>query len=119
MRKKSSTSVRIFYPAQTRDDLIRRLQERLPALAARLSLHRVVLFGSYASGRFTAASDIDLLVVYEGPHREDAYALVRKILNIPRLEPHVYSLGEYASAEDTVARMERGGVVLLSGPAAD
>ncbi|MDQ7844826.1 MAG: nucleotidyltransferase domain-containing protein [Armatimonadota bacterium] len=94
--------------------MIRRLKERLPALAAQLSLRRVVLFGSYASGRFTTASDIDLLVVYEGPRREDAYALVHRTLNIPRLEPHVYSLEDYEEAKETVARMERGGVTLLS-----
>jgi predicted nucleotidyltransferase len=108
--------VRIFYPAQSRDDLIRRLQERLPALAARLPLRRVVLFGSYASGRFTAASDIDLLVVHDGPPRDDAYALVRRTLSIPRLEPHVYSLEEYEAARATVARMERGGITLLGDP---
>ena len=82
-------------------------------LAARLPLRRVVLFGSYASGQFTAASDIDLLVVSEGSRRDDAYALVRKTLQIPRLEPHIYSLEEYEEAKETVTRMERGGVVLL------
>ena len=82
-------------------------------LAARLPLRRVVLFGSYASGQFTAASDIDLLVVSEGSRRDDAYALVRKTLQIPRLEPHIYSLEEYEAVKETVTRMERGGVVFL------
>jgi predicted nucleotidyltransferase len=113
MPSRSSTSVRIFYPRRNREELIRELKDRLPALTVELPLLRVLLFGSYASGRFTTASDIDLLVVYRGPHREDAYALVRKVLQVPRLEPHVYSFDEYAAARATVQRMERDGVVLL------
>lgn len=113
MPNKSSTSVRIFYPEQTREQLIRQLREKLPALEEKLPLLRVLLFGSYASGRFTRASDIDLLVVYRGPRRDDTYAVVRKTLQIPRLEPHVYSLEEYGAAKATVRRMERGGVMLL------
>lgn len=113
MRKRSSTSVQIFYPRWTRENLIRHLQAMLPLLAARLPLVRVVLIGSYAKGTFTAASDIDLLVVYRGGRRDDAYALVRKTLNVSYLEPHVYALGEYERAKATVERMVRDGFVLL------
>jgi len=116
MPNKSSTSVRISYPRQSREELIRELKEKLPVLAEALPLLRVLLFGSYASGRFTAASDIDLLVIYKGPRRDNAYALVRQVLRIPRLEPHVYSFDEYAAVRATVQRMERGGVVLLDLP---
>jgi hypothetical protein len=34
---------------------------------------------------------VDLLVVYDGEKREDAYALVKKTLDILGLEPHVYT----------------------------
>ncbi len=113
MPHRSSSSVRIFYPKRTREEVIRHLQRKIPLLAGRLPLVRVVLFGSYAMGRFTAASDVDLLVVYQGDQQEDAYATVRKTLDLPHLEPHVYSLGEYRAARGTVQRMERGGVVLF------
>lgn len=113
MPNKSSASVRIFYPERTREELIRQLREKLPALEEKLPLLRVLLFGSYASGRFTRASDIDLLVIYQGPQRDDAYALVRKTLQIPRLEPHVYNRDEYRAAKATMQRMERGGIVLI------
>ncbi len=73
----------------------------------------MVLFGSYASGRFTAASDVDLLVVHQGAPRDEAYATVRKILDLSHLEPHVYTLEAYRAAKTTVQRMERGGVVLF------
>ncbi len=46
------------------------------ALQAMLPVTRIVLFGSYARGRHTIASDIDLLVTYSGPKRDDACGLV-------------------------------------------
>lgn len=114
----SSASVRVFYPLWTKEKLIQHFQKRLPLLAERLPLAHVVLFGSYATGRFTAASDVDLLVIYEGKPRDDAYALIRKILNVPGLEPHAYTLDEFAAVRPTVQRMERNGVVLFSEPKA-
>jgi predicted nucleotidyltransferase len=74
-----------------------------------LPLKQMRLFGSYATGRQTVASDIDLLVVYAGPARQDAYALVKRTLNLPHLEPHVYAEVEYASVKTTLERMTRAG----------
>ncbi len=108
------TSVRVFYPKFDRAELIRRLQERMDELDKHLPLLRVVLFGSYAKGNYTVASDVDLLVVYQGPPREDAFAVVKKVLNIPGLEPHVYSEEEYRQVEQRIARMTEGGIVLYS-----
>lgn len=113
MRTKSSGSVRIFYPALDKAGLLRILQERLPRLAGQLPLARVVLFGSYARGTFTVGSDVDLLVVYRGAPRADAYALVKRTLAIPRLEPHLYTEAECEAARTVVERMVRGGVTLL------
>lgn len=113
MPARSSSSVRVFYPRWTRESLVQHLRERLPKLAGQLPLARVVLFGSYASGRSTVASDIDLLIIYRGPRRENAYSLVRKTLDIPGLEPHIYSLEEAGTVKRIIQRMERGGVVLL------
>jgi predicted nucleotidyltransferase len=113
-RNKSSGSVRIFYPRWTRETLIRYLGERLPLLAGRLPLVRVVLFGSYARGRATATSDVDLLVVYDGTPRDDAYAVVRTVLDLRGLEPHVYALAEYVRMRPALDRMTRDGVVLFA-----
>lgn len=55
----------------------------------------MILFGSYAQNRYTAASDIDLLVVYEGPERKDAYKAVVNTISLPGLEPRVYTEDEY------------------------
>lgn len=112
MRKRSSSSVKVFYPRLGRDEVVGLLQERLPELADKLPLVKAVLFGSYAKGNFTVASDIDLLLVYTGPPREDAYALARRVLAIPRLEVHAYSEEEYRRLGEIVRRMEEGGIVV-------
>ena len=73
----------------------------------------VALFGSYAKGNYTVASDIDLLVVYGGQEREDAFAVIKKVIDIPHLEPHVYSQAEYEAIRKTIDRMLRDAIVLF------
>jgi len=114
MRPRSSGSVKVFYPPWTREALLVRLREGVIALCEALPLVRVVLFGSYARGRQTVASDIDLLVVYAGAVRGDAYALVRRTLDVRRLEPHVYAEEEYTQVRDTLERMVQDGVTVYS-----
>ena len=114
MRRESSSSVRVSWPSIDRAEVIRILSERLAELDECLPLVRVVLFGSYARGNYTAGSDVDLLVVYRGAPREDAFAVVKRVFSdIPRLEPHLYTEGQYREAQDTIRRMVEGGVVLL------
>ena len=112
MPDRSSSSVRIFYPRFTREELILALRRGLVALREKLPLKRAVLFGSWAQGKQTVASDVDLLVVYADPSREDAFALVKRTLNIRGLEPHVYSEAEYEGLKGTLERMAAGGVPL-------
>jgi predicted nucleotidyltransferase len=114
MPRKSSSSVRISYPRFDTAWLVRALGDRVDRLAAKLPLRRVVLFGSYAKGTYTVASDVDLLVVYGGEPRPDAYALVKRTLDIPRLEPHLYTEGECQAMASTVARMTDPGVEIFS-----
>ena len=76
MQKKSSSTVKVYYPRYRRYELIQYLEQRVGLLAQRIPLKLVMLFGSYAEGRYTAASDIDLLVVYEGRKRDDIYKIV-------------------------------------------
>jgi len=114
MQRKSLSSVRVFYPDNNREETISRIQQALVILQEKLSLKLVVLFGSYAKGNFTVASDIDLLIVYRGEQRQDAYVICKKTLAIPRLEPHVYSEEEYEQMEQTIERMIKDGVMLLT-----
>jgi predicted nucleotidyltransferase len=114
MLKGSSSSVRVYYPPFSKQELIQKISEQLRTLEERLKLSHVVLFGSYARDNYTVASDVDLLVVYEGEEIQDAFAVVKKTMSIPRLEPHVYSEHEYERLKETIHKMTEDGVVLLS-----
>jgi len=114
MRKESSSSVQIFYPKFDKKELIQKLKKKIEELAKELPLSLVVLFGSYAQGNYTVASDVDLLIIYRGKERKDAFATVRKTLDIPLLEPHVYSEDEYRRLRSVIARMIAKGVILFS-----
>jgi predicted nucleotidyltransferase len=94
--------------------LILKLKDKLGDLARELPLRLVVLFGSYAQGKYTVASDVDILVVYKGEERSDAFRIVKKSLDIPLLEPHVYSEDEYRRLRERLDRMTAGGVTLFS-----
>jgi predicted nucleotidyltransferase len=94
--------------------LIVKLKGKLAGLAMELPLRLVVLFGSYAQGTNTVASDIDILVVYKGEERRDAFGIVKGSLDIPLLEPHVYSEDEYGRLKDRIDRMTADGVTLFS-----
>jgi predicted nucleotidyltransferase len=113
MPKGYSSSVRVYYPPFNRQQLIQRLKEDLETLKEKLPLLLVILFGSYAKGNYTVASDVDLLVVYEGEDRKDAFATVKKTISISRLEPHVYSESEYEAVKDTLCKMTGDGVILF------
>jgi len=85
----------------------------MPPLEQALPVTRAVLFGSWAKGRATAFSDIDLLVVYQDPPREDAYRKVVESVDIRGLEAHVYAESEAAPVAKTLEAMVRDGVDLL------
>lgn len=113
MQPKSSSTVRVVFPPWTRDELIALLRTHTLALKERLPLTRVALFGSWSRGRATASSDIDLLIVYCDPPRDDAYHVVRDTIPLPGLEPHVYTVSEAARLSDVLERMTAAGVELL------
>ena len=114
MPPRSSVSVRIFYPRYSPEDIIRTLKEKVPILLEKLPLRLVVLFGSYARGNHTVASDVDLLLVYSGEKHPDDYVLARRTLGIPRLELHIYTDAEYQTVKNTVQRWVEEGIILCS-----
>lgn len=113
MQKKYSGSVRIYYPKFSKEELIEKLRQGVKILIKVLPISRVILFGSYARGNYTASSDIDLLVVYDGISRPDAFSMVKKSIAVPMLEPHVYSGHEYEKLKDTISKMTKDGLVLF------
>ena len=113
MEKESSTSVRVFYPRFNKEEIIHLITKNLGNLKRELPLSLVVLFGSYAKGNYTVASDVDFLVVYEGEAKKEAYAIVKRALDIPNVEPHIYTEKEYEEMKDTIKKMTKDGVILF------
>lgn len=113
MPMSSSGSVKVFYPPASREHVVALLRERLPALDAMLPVTRAVLFGSWATDRATAFSDVDVLIVYAGPPRDDAYKTVRQCLALRGLEPHVYAEAEAEQLRSTLDRMTETGINLM------
>jgi predicted nucleotidyltransferase len=113
MRNTLSPSARVFYPRYSRGAVIDLLRARLPELRRQLPLIRAALFGSYASGRQTAASDIDVLLVYAGADRPDAFALAKRALDIRGLEPHVMCEQDFQAVQPVWAAMLQDSVPLM------
>ena len=110
MRSESYGSVKVFSPEYDLDDIICSIHRGLEKLGSLLPLKRVVLFGSWATGRQTAASDVDLLVVYADPVRNDAHSLIRKAIDVRGLEAHVYSASEAEALGPVLKRMTEKGI---------
>ncbi|MEX2543355.1 MAG: nucleotidyltransferase domain-containing protein [Trueperaceae bacterium] len=106
------SSARVFFPRFSRDELIDRLRSKLIELAAVLPLKEAVLFGSWARGRADVASDIDLLLIYEGEHDGGAQRTAWPILATPGLELHLYTETEAATRAETLSHMADEGVRL-------
>ncbi len=65
------------------------------AASKKLPIVRVILFGSYASNRYTAASDVDVAVIYFGGRLRDAYERFSDALQVAQLELQVYHEAEF------------------------
>jgi len=115
MPNESSTSVRVSWPDLTLPELVARLEQAARALAEELPLRWLVLFGSWVQGRATAASDVDVVVIYADPPRADAFAVAWRVLTaagLPRVEPHVYTESQAAQLAPTLAAMTRPAIVV-------
>jgi len=91
------SQVRVTYPTLNRSQVIEKLNHARADLARKLPISRMILYGSYAQDRHTAGSDIDLVVVYRGKPREDAYKLVIEEIRLPRLEPKLYTEEQFST----------------------
>ncbi|MCS7139028.1 MAG: nucleotidyltransferase domain-containing protein [Crenarchaeota archaeon] len=97
MQRKYSNSVRVFFPKFSLEDVVKEVERCVYLFSERLALKKVILFGSYAKKRYTVASDIDLLVVFDNSKctEDEVYKTLRKNIKIPRLELHILPMEEY------------------------
>jgi len=82
---------------------VEKVKREAEPLCRDTGIEKIILFGSYATGRQTAASDIDLLVIIDTDiyDKDGAYRILRKGLSIKRVELHILSREEYQSMKET------------------
>ena len=85
-------------PAQS--EVSAQLELLVERIAAAMSPVRVILFGSFARGDYTAMSDLDLCIILA--QAEDWFerqSRFRRLVDLPgvELEPHIYTAAEYAT----------------------
>lgn len=117
MRKKSSNSVRIYYPKFSLEEVIEELKKSTSIIHEGFELDKVVLFGSYARNEYTIASDIDILVIYdESKSDEDrVYKTLMKNIKLPRVELHILSKKEYEKKKGSkwIKKIKEEGIDIL------
>lgn len=103
MRRKYSSSVKVFFPKYSLEDVIREVRRCTSLFSEDLALKKVVIFGSYAKKRCTAGSDIDLFVVFDDSKcsEDKVYKTLMKNIELPRLELHIIPLEEYKMIKGT------------------
>jgi len=118
MQRKYSSSVRVFYPELSLEEVVKRIREVAFLFKEELGLKKVVLFGSYAKRRYTVASDIDILVVYdeESNDQDNVYKTLMKNLKLPRVELHLLSKKDYELMRESrwIKTVEEEGIEILS-----
>ncbi|MEM2909819.1 MAG: nucleotidyltransferase domain-containing protein [Nitrososphaerota archaeon] len=118
MQRKSSGSVRIFYPKFSQEEILERIREVVNGLKDELGIEMVVLFGSYAKKIYTVASDVDILVVYDDEKSDNdlVYKRLMKHLKIPRAELHIFSKKEYGNIRGSmwIKTIETEGVKIIN-----
>jgi predicted nucleotidyltransferase len=88
-------------------------------ISSEAGVMKVVLFGSYATGKQTAASDIDLLVVIDAKRcdKDSAYKLIRRSIKLAMVELHILSKEEYQlmSGSKWIKTIEEEGETIICG----
>ncbi len=115
MGKKLSDSVKFYYPRFNRESLIEYLKLKALELKEKIPLAKLILFGSYAKNRYTAASDIDVLIIYKGNRLSDDYHIIWDTLQLPEVQLHIYTLDEFeklkSSGSSFPKEVEKGVIV--------
>ena len=111
------SEVRVSYPTLNREQVVEGLRKACTRLEKRLPVSKIILYGSYAVGQYTVGSDIDLIVVYKGSSRDDAFKIVMNEIRLPRLEPKVYAEEQFsrmiAQSPKFAETLEKEGVVIF------
>ncbi|MEM2312922.1 MAG: nucleotidyltransferase domain-containing protein [Candidatus Nezhaarchaeales archaeon] len=86
-------------------------------LREKLGLESVIIFGSYAKGNYTTASDIDLLIVFndEKSSEDEVYKGLMKDIQLPRVELHLIPKKDLKAYKESrwIKVVEKEGIKIL------
>ncbi|MCX8182753.1 MAG: nucleotidyltransferase domain-containing protein [Candidatus Methanomethyliaceae archaeon] len=109
--------MKVFFPEINREDVIREVGRCAKKLQEELGLEGAILFGSYAKGNYTVASDIDILIVFDDKksREEEVYRRLMREIKLPRVELHIISKKDLKVHEWTrwIEVIENEGVRIL------
>lgn len=117
MLRKYSGSVKVFFPKFGIADVVREVSRCALMLREELGLEKIIIFGSYAKGNYTVASDIDILVVFDDEEsgEDKVYKSLMRSIKLPRVELHIVpkrSLEEYKTSK-WMEKIEEEGIKIL------
>ncbi|MBS7610422.1 nucleotidyltransferase domain-containing protein [Candidatus Bathyarchaeota archaeon] len=97
IQKQYSAFVRVFFPKFSREEIVREIERCVRKFHESLGLCKVILFGSYARGNYTVASDIDILIVYDDKkcNENEIRKTLMKNIKLPRVELHILSIESF------------------------
>ncbi len=115
--KKYSSSVKVFFPRFNREEVVKEVSRCVEENRERLGLCKVLLFGSYARGNYTVASDIDVFVVFDDTKSSESevYKTLMKSIKLPRVELHIMSRREFEDCKRSkwIKTIEEEGIKIL------
>lgn len=88
------SSVKVYYPLYERNELLSLLKSRIQKAKDKVKIKLAILFGSYAKNRYTAFSDVDLLIVYDEGNN-DVYKILYREIGIANLQLHLYTTNDF------------------------
>lgn len=83
----------------TQSEVNTQLELLVERIVAAVNPVRVILFGSFARGDYTAMSDLDVCIILaEADEWFERQSRFRRLVDLPdvELEPHIYTVEEYA-----------------------
>jgi predicted nucleotidyltransferase len=87
------------------------------SLKGHVGLHSLYVYGSYASGKFTENSDIDIAVVadgFSGDLVEDTFKLMKIRRDVDnRIEPHPFSVEDFNDDDPMAKEVKRTGIRIV------
>lgn len=109
--------MRVFFPKHSSEKVINEIKKTIDKLSGKVALEKVMLFGSYAKNRYTVASDIDILVIFDDSRstEDEIYKALMRNIELPRLELHILPKKDYELMKDSkwIKIIEKEGIRIL------